>query len=265
MNQELKASRIEELGKVWTPETNWRIPTVMGEVTFVFPAFGPNVYDEVVKQVLANRQRLPTGEQSAVMLDEAYHSAAKGVRESQRTEFVRKNIMYGGWLWVPNVNVWTPITDRNPGIYVVFDENGKGLNEEKRVIELEDRLSGGSTERGVRFSKDRKVAFSPKGLIGEGYHDKGTLAQDGAYIANYGVEGAEKLDSVAKVFSFKPCSWIINNNTGKPIQTLSALCRNSYIDDNWLNAYFNAARNNRNGYVLSVSGSSLSAEATAKN
>ena len=254
MNQELKASKIEELGKVWTPETNWRVPTVRGEATFVFPAFGPNVYNEVVKQVLANKQRLPTGEQNAFMLDEAYNSADKEVKGSQRTEFVRKNIIYNGWLWVPNVNVWTPRNISNPGMYTVFDENGEGLAVERSVAELENRLSGGSTEKGVRFSKDRKVAFSPLGLIKKGYHDKGTLAQDGAYIANYGAEGSEKLDAVAKAFSFRPYSWIVENTTDKPIQTLSALDRLGDVVGSGLDAVFNAV-GGRVGYVLPVSGS----------
>ena len=262
MNQELKASRIEELGKVWTPETNWRIPTVMGEVTFVFPAFGPNFRNEVVEQVLANKQRLPMGEQSAFMLDEAYNSTDEDVKNSPRTEFVRKNIMYRGWLWVPNVNVWTPRNISNPGMYTVFDENGEDLAKERSVAELEDRLSGGSTEKGVRFSKDREVAFSPLGLIKKEYHEKGTLSQDGAFIANYGVEGSEKLDAVAKAFSFRPYSWIVENTTDKPIQTLSALHGRRYVVGDRLFAYFNS-KGTWGGYVLPVSCSSLSAEGTA--
>src|SRR3989344_6630073 len=262
MSQGLKALRIEELGKVWTPEANWRVPTVRGEVTFVFPAFGPSVYGEVVNQVLSNRQRLPTGEQSAFMLDEAHNSTDKEVKQSQRTEFVRKNIIYNGWLWVPNVNVWTPRNISNPGMYVVFDENGEGLAKERSVTELEDRLSGGSTEKGVRFSNDRKVAFSPLGLIKKEHHEKGTLSQDGAFIANYGVEGSEKLDAVAKAFLFKPYSWIVENTTDKPIHNLSALDwgRGRDIGGYGLGASFCANGNGRGGYVLPVSGSSLSAE-----
>ncbi len=248
----LKTSRIEELGKVWTPEANWRVPTADEETVFVFPAFGPDVYNRVVKQVLANKQRLPTGEKNAFMLYEAYNSNIQEIKNSRRTEFVRKNIIHNGWLWVPNINVWTPRNIKNPGMYCIFDEEGEGLAKERSVVELEDRLSGGSTERGVRFSRDRRVAFALLNTITPKYHNKGALSQDGAFIANYEVEGAEKLDGVAKVFNFLPYSFIIDNNSNEPIKTLSKLSRGSR--DYKLIASFISGGDYRRGYVLPVSG-----------
>src|SRR3990167_2417479 len=103
-------SRVEEITKSpWTLEANFHVPIGEREVAFGFPAFGPNNYNAVVKQTLLNGQRLPTGEQTAFMLDEAYNSANPEVKNSPRTEFVRKDIMSGGWLWVPSVNIWTPM------------------------------------------------------------------------------------------------------------------------------------------------------------
>lgn len=255
MTQNTKTSKIEELGRVWTPEANWQIPIDSGEAVFVFPAFGPNNYDAVVKQVLASRQRLPTGEQSAFMLDETYNSADEGVKKSPRTEFVRKTIMNDGWLWVPQVNIWTPRDVKNPGMYSLFDENGEGLGKERDISELEDRLSGGSTERGVRFSQDRKVAFAPLNTITSGNHEKGKLSQDGAFIAVYRVKGAEKLDEVAKAFGRKPYSWTVDNNSNKPIQSLSALGGCGGLGAYRLYAYFYSGGADGSGYVLSVSGS----------
>jgi len=196
------------------------------------------------------------------MLDEAYNSADESIKNSSRTEFVRKNIMYGGWLWVPVVDVWTPKNIPNPGMYAVLDETGEGLAREITTEELEDRLSKGNTERGVRFSKDRTVAFAPLPMIRGEYHEKGTLAQDGAFIANYGVEGAEKLDNVTRAFSWRPYSWVVNNTSDRPVKTLSALDRGGYLDDDGLGAYF-VSDGGTFGYVLSVSGSKSVAEGSA--
>lgn len=267
------APQIRELAKVWTPEAEWDVQTAHGKSTFMFPAFGLTIYKEAVKQALASGQRLPNGEQCAFMLDEAYHSEDKGVKSSPRTKFVREDIMYNGWLWVPNVNIWTPVSDKNAGLYVVHDEKGQGLSREYTIEELEDILNsaGGSTEKGVRFSKDRKVAFASSNLIkgfGKGDdayltrdHEKGTLHEDGAFLANYDIEGAQKLDNVGEGFTFDPRSWIVVNKTGKPVQTLSALSRYRYDGGLW--ADFGAYDDDGNGYVLPVSGSGNSAEGTA--
>ncbi len=230
------------------------VPVRKGEARFVSPAIGPGTYDSVVKEVLARKLNLPTGEHDAFLLDEVYNSEVSDFKDSQEAEFVKKNIMKNGWLWVPNVNVWTPKNVKNPGVYVVFDEKGQGRDQKIDVSRLEDQLSGGSTEKGVKFSKDRKVSFAPLNTIKSGYHDKGTLAQDGAVIANYGFEGAEKIDNVARTFSGKPYSWIIDNTTDQPIQTLSALDRN-WSDGGRLYAYFNNLGGYGYGCAFGESGS----------
>ena len=253
LTKEEKTLRIEELEKVWTPEANWRVSTTDKEVVFVFPAFGPDTYNGVVKQVLANKQRLPTGEQNTFMLYEAHNFLDEEIRDNPRTKLVRENIIGNGLLLVPIVNVWTPRNIRNPGMYSIFDEDGEGLAKERSVEELEDRLSGGQTEREVRFSEDRKVAFAPLITIGAEEYYKGKLSQDGAFVANYGVEGAEKLYEVVKVHRLKPCSWIVNNYSDKPIQTLSVLYRYWNLGVNWFLAGFDC-NGGGDGYVLSVSG-----------
>lgn len=248
---------------VWALEANLYAPLGDRDIAFGFPAFGPSTYGAAVRQVLDNGQKLPTGEQTAFMLDEVYNSTNPDVKNSPEAQFVRNDIMYPNWLLIPSVNLWTPKDARNPGMYAVFDEAGNGLAKKLDPSELEDRLSRGSTERGVRFSQDRTVAFAPLNAIRQTYHEKRTLAQDGAYIATFGVKGAEKLDRVAKVFRNKPYSWIVDNTTDKPIQTLSALVRVRLVDVDRLSAYFDFSADCRGGYVVSVSGSRLSAEGTA--
>ena len=259
-----RSSRIEEVPRPpWALEAHLYAPIGENDVPFAFPAFGPGAYPSVVKEVLDNKQRLPTGEQTAFMLDEAYNSPVPEVKNSPRTQFVRDRIIRDGLLWVPKVNIWTPRSIGNPGMYSVFDENGESLARVYTTEELEDRLSKGPTEKGVRFSQDRTVAFAPQNTIRAGYHDKGTLAQDGAFIANYGVDGAEKLDNVANRFLLKPYSWIVNNRSGNNIQGLSGLDRDRDLGVVRLVADFVSAGDYRGGYVVSVSGSSSSAEGTA--
>ncbi len=253
INQTSNVARIERVAKVWTPDARLFVPVNKDDVVFNFPAFGGGTYDRVVKQVLANRQRLPSGEQDAFMLDAVYNS--EDVKSSDEAEFVRNAIMSFSRLWVPVVNVWTPNSIKNPGQYAVFDEKGEGLSRKYTIEELEDKLSGGSTERGVRFSKDRKVTFAPLNMIRAGKHNKGTLAQDGALIANYGIEGVEKLDEVAKCFAGRPYLGIVDNNTKEQIQTLSALTMSQYFGVSRLYVSFDSGGNGRDGYVLSVSGS----------
>ncbi len=261
------SSRIEEIPvqRGWTPEARWTIPQLSEEQAFLFPAFGPGTYDNVVAQVLANKERganLPRGEQSALMLNEAYNSADDVIRKSSRTEFVRKEIMANSWLWVPHVVITTPNSIKNPGMYVVFDEEGKGLARKYTTEELEDKLLKGDTEKGVRFSQDGAVAFAPRNTYQGGEYKKGTLAQDGAFIAVYRPEGAKALDRVAEQFSWNPFSWVVDNTSNENIQTLSALGGGRLLDG-WLGANFNSSGYDRGGYVISVSGSGNSAEGTA--
>lgn len=260
MSQDKAVSTIEELNKVWTPEANWNIPKA--KAVFKLPAFGPENYNDVVKQVLASGQKLPTGEETAFMLDEAYNSPNNDrIKTSPRIESVR-NIILNNWFLVPVVNIWTPNSIKNPGMYTLFDANGEGITREVTTDELEDRLSGGSTERGVRFSNDRYVAFAPRNTFKEGYHEKGTLKDDGAFIAVYGPDGAEKLDRVDHNFIGKPYSWIVSNTSEKLVKTLSALGGAGALVGR-LAAYFSSSGNDVGGCVLSVSGSENGAEGTA--
>src|SRR3989344_2772781 len=262
MENQSEKEGIVELPRVWTPEATWNIQSPSGRAVFLFPAFGPGNYDDVVRQVLASGQRLPTGEQTAHFLGEVYTSTDDKVKKSPRVDFVKKKVINDGWLWVHNLNIWTPQNIRNPGVYVVHDEKGQGLGNKITIEELEDMLSGGNTERGVRRSENRQIAFAPLSTIKSGYHDKGTLQNDGAFIANYGVEGTEKLEIVSNSFKRKTFSWIVNNNSDGLVKSLSALLRGWYRVGR-LYAGFDSGGDFRLGYVISVSGSGFSAKGSA--
>jgi len=260
MENQSEKEGIVELPRVWTPEARWGIQTPSGEAVFLFPAFGPGNYKDVVRQVLASEQRLPTGEQTAHFLGEVYTSSDERVKKSPRIDFVKKKVINDGWLWVNNLNIWTPKNIQNPGVYVIPDEKGLGLDNQITIVELEDMLSGGNTERGVRRSENRQIAFAPLSTIKSGYHNKETLQHDGTFIANYGVEGAEKLGEVSNLFARKSYSWIVDNNSNGLIKSLSALDWYWYLVDSRLIAYFNSD-GGRRGYVISVSGLGSNAEA----
>ena len=230
------------------------IPVNDNIVQFVSHASGPDTYNVVMQDVAGRGLNLATGEENAFLLDAVYNSDDQDFKNSPEAEFVRNKVIRDNWLWVPNVNVWTPRNIKNPGVYVVFDEKGEGLSKRRDINQLEEQLSGCSTERGVRFSKDRKVAFAPLNTISSGSHNKGTLAQDGAYIANYGVEGAERLDEVAKKFTFKPYSWIVDNDSNDQIQRLSALSGDWAVDVG-LGAFFDYVGGSGVGYAFGKTGS----------
>jgi hypothetical protein len=202
------------------------------------------------------------------MLDVAFNSPDEAIKKSSGSEFVRDNIIRGGLLWLNDVKVWTPQSGKNSTMYSVHDGDGKGLVKIYTIEELEDRLSGGDVVKipngSVRISPDRTVAAAPRSTIQYGYHEKGRLAYDGGFIATFkGVKEAEAIDRVAEKLRFEPHSWIIHNDSDKPVQSLSALGRDWILVDDGLNANFNSSGNDRLGYVISVSGSENSAEGTA--
>lgn len=195
MNQNAATPKIEELNVAWRPEAKLSIPSA--NAVFIFPPFGPGNYTDVVNQALSSGQKLPTGEQIAFMLNEVY-DCEKPHFLNERMSFMRNFIMDHGRLYVPVINIWTSTNDAaNPGRYAVFDENGRGLTRGYTYEELEDRLSGGTTEREVRFSEDRKVSFAPKNT----YDRNCRLWKNGLFVGTYGAEGAEKLDRINSDFN----------------------------------------------------------------
>ncbi|MBS3080204.1 hypothetical protein J4221_01925 [Candidatus Pacearchaeota archaeon] len=116
--------------------------------------------------------------------------------------------------WVPifNRNLWT-----DKGVYVFQDPNVKGRSEMIDENELEEQLKNtffswkSKKVNGVRFRKDGSLRFAPRetfsyfkqhaGATYENFYD-GT--NSGFLIANFGVEGADKLIQVSKKFRERP-------------------------------------------------------------
>ena len=250
MEKTSTVGRIERVAKKWTPDSYLLVPHQNGEVRFVYPSFQNN-YVNAGSSIINSGLEIPTGSESVSLLNEAYHSEDKEFNNSPETDFIRNDVMKQRWLWVFNRNIWTPKNAKNAGVYVQFDSQAKGMSEILSVNDLEDALSGGKTENGVRFSKDGRTAFASYNTTRAGSHDKGTLAKNGFVIASYGLEGAEKLDNVSREFTFKPYVYLVDNTQDKPVQSLSALGR-SWDDDYGLSVDGGADGLGRSGYAFGV-------------
>lgn len=86
---------------------------------------------------------------------------------------------------------------------------------------------------GIRFSKDGNVRFAPRGSYTLGEHTPEQLAKQGDVVANYGVEGAEKLGEIAESTSFKfnPITLGINiDEGGLPLKRIAGITSSSTAD-----------------------------------
>ena len=210
--------KTQSIPKVRRGITYLDIPNENGETTFVSPAFGPNTYSEVGKEITGKGLEFPTGDDTANLLYAAY--CIPEVNDESELKNVR-DIMRKRWLWVGNRNLWTV-----KGVYVVQDQEAKGRSETLSVNELESELKNGKelSWGGVRISQDGRVRFAPKESYELGGHTPESLAKDGFVIASYNQEGAEKLGEVSDKFNYKPKTWGLNIQEGQdPEQRVSAV------------------------------------------
>jgi hypothetical protein len=180
---------------------------------------GPGYYRDTVKAMHNPEARLTpsNGERVAYLLETAYHDLA-GQETEPDLQNVR-DVMENNYLWLAERKLWVP--GENPGVYVVADPKGIGLSKSLDPDELEQRLKGSrQLKNGVRFSRDRTVAFAPK----ESYVNGEVDAKDGVLVASMGTKGAQSFIRTgrSKHFQEPPASWIVEPDS-EPIQTLSAV------------------------------------------
>lgn len=194
--------------EIWTPHNN-------GEIAFASPAVGPNTYRENGAQILRNGLLVPTGDYTASLLHSAYCSSAKDEPEFKDV----RDKMKARWFDVFNKNVWN-----SNGVYVFQDLEAVGRSQPLDVKDLEKALKGGKEISGVRFSRDKRVRFAPKGSYTLEYQTPEALAKNGFMIASCDVEGAEKMGEVSSKFSNKPYVYGLNIEEGQaPEQRVSAV------------------------------------------
>jgi hypothetical protein len=226
------------------------VPTITNRkrgTVFTASLEGPGNYRDVGARILkAQNPRLSllSGEQTAHMLEVAYHDAPGNEIPSQLQDV--RNAMVNNYLWMFQRDLWVP--GGKPGVYVVSDPTAIGLSESLDPDRLEHSLKGSrALNNGVRFSKDKSVvAFAPR----ESYNEGNLEENDGFAQASFGVLGARSFVRTGKSehFNEKPYSWIVSPSGSEPIQTLSAV-----YDSNGrllLDGYFNGS--NRNGFSSGV-------------
>ena len=217
---------MENKARVLRGRVEMIVPTRNGEIRYVSPAIGPDTYVNVGKNILEQGLFVPTGDYTAPLLNAAYNNP----EVANEPEFMDvREKMKNNWLWVFNRDIWTP-----KGVYVVQDTKAEGQSARFDLNELEDILSGGKTERGVRFSKDGKVRFAPKSSYSLGVHTPQTLAQDGFVIANYGIEGAECLGNLAQYFRNRPRTFGLNKTEGEAPEQRVACLGSDWYGGDWL-------------------------------
>ena len=190
--------------KKYTPRvergmTKLYIPYNNKEIIFLYPAVGPQTYQEVGKEILGKGQKVPHGDFSASLAYAAY--CMPDIEREPEIQHIRK-IIKGQWLWVYNNNGWT-----DKGVYVVQDEKAEGRSKPLYCKDLEKRLRDGKEIDGVRFSADGTVRFAPKETYQLGEHTSESFAKDGFVRASVGSEGAEKLAEVSTKFKDNPMTW----------------------------------------------------------
>ncbi|MDO8516506.1 MAG: hypothetical protein Q7S33_00110 [Nanoarchaeota archaeon] len=186
---------------------------------FVYPAVGPDNYQNVGNEILENKQFLSTGDYIASLIHSAYYSNAVNEPEFQNI----RNILKDSRIWVFNRNLWT-----DEGVYVIQDSEAIGTSQSLNQDYLENLLNGGKEISGIRFSQGRKVRFAPKESYEFGEHEYEDFAKDGFVIASFGIEGAKKLGEVSSKFIFKPITMGIETNT--PEQMISFLGGSSILN-----------------------------------
>ena len=184
-------------------------------------AFAPLIrgnYRNIGAQILANNQRVPTGDYTASLVDSAYF--APEVANELEFKAVRDAVR-GCWLWVFNIDTWT-----DKGVYSMHDLEAKGLSDTTSIKQLEAMLKGGKelSWGGIRISQDGRVGFAPEGSYKLGEHTAESLATDGLVVVTYNVDGAKKIGKLSTKFRDNPKTRGIKVQKGQtPEKRVSAL------------------------------------------
>ena len=195
--------------ELWTPHNG-------GEVAFA-PLIRGN-YRNVGAQILANNQRVPTGDYTASLTDTAYFSPE--VADEPEFEAIRDDIK-SDWLHVFNVDTWT-----DKGVYSMKDLEAKGRSDTTSIKQLEAMLKGGKelSWGGIRFSQDGLVGFAPEGSYKLGEHTAESLATDGLVVVTYSVDGAKKIGRLSTKFRYNHRTCGVKVQEGQaPEKRVSAL------------------------------------------
>ena len=171
-----------------------------GELTFLHPPYGPDIYANVGLAIAKDNLKRPTMAETASLVDAAFNSD-----DGYSTEI--KDIMRQAWLWAFTGTLYVP----KEGAFIQDDpETRDGMPFMDRES-LEQKLN----------AKDPSVRFVQFGYpIGE--MSPLELAKNPYVVGLAGEEGAEQLARVADKYSDKPYLWSFESVDGNVIR-VSAL------------------------------------------
>ena len=201
-----------------------RVPYGNGEIAFSHPSV-PGDYRTAGKLILDKCQLVPTGDYTASLLHVAYGCTEEARKVMDELEFENvRETMRSNWLPVYNILTWT-----DKGVYSMKDLEALGLSDETGIAQLEKTLREGRelSWGGIRFSKDGREAFAPKGSYKLGNYTPESLAKDGLIVIAFVEEGAEKFGEVSgnkKYFKNNPRTWGVEVAEGRyPVKRVSAV------------------------------------------
>lgn len=225
--------------------------------TYIYPSFGLGNYQEIGRDIINSGFVVPTGEDIPGLVSDAYllgqwndvlmklerdafgpieslKSIIKGFfPRTQKYESIQNSIRLG--IYVFQRNLWA-----SEGFFSLKDRNAIGRSELLEVPVLENMLKGGTEIKGtnVRVSKDGELRFAPAGSYSFGEQAPQELAQDGAIIAQYGLEGAKILAEASFKLPENPITHgLVINDGQSPEQRISILIEHNrglnFLGNGW--------------------------------
>jgi len=168
-----KTLRVKEGKTELTTEHNGK------DLTFLYPPYGPGIYNSIKAGILKDGLSLPSMAKTASLLHTAYNSDDKYSKEI-------KQIMNSIGLWAFDRDLYIP----NKGVYMYPEPLDSILPDESELVK---RLE----------ANDPSVRFIPFGFK-TGEMSSLALSKHPYIIAKAGDEGAEKLAEVAGKFKHDP-------------------------------------------------------------
>ncbi len=161
------------------------------ELTFIYPAKGPNNYFNVRERILESNLRTPTMSQNASLV----YSAWQNPKEKYSKEII--DILRNSWLWGFNGILYVP----KEGAYIQDNPEVKDSKVVMNKSGLVKKLK----------SNDPTVRFVEFGSYKPGEQTSKELAENKFVQALASEEGAQKLAEVSTNYKFKPYVWSFNN------------------------------------------------------
>ena len=201
------------------------------DLTFVYPAYGPDTYSGVKELIEKNGLSTPTLSETASLIYPAFVND----KERKIEEFNDiKKIMKDRWLLGFTGILYTPKL-----IYIQDNpetKNGMPFMEESELVNKLGQKDSSVRTVEYGFEKD---SISPLELVKNPF-----------IIALAGEEGADKLAQIADTFNFEPYLFALNRVTEN--QTRVSALSSNWNFDNRLDVDGNYLGDGRGGYALGV-------------